>query len=576
LDSSTVDGELLRQMILAAQASLEQNKERVNALNVFPVPDGDTGTNMFLTISAAVREVNKARGGTVGEIAHAISMGSLMGARGNSGVILSQLFRGFARAMEGKIVINSMDFARALQEGVDTAYRAVMRPVEGTLLTVARSAARAAVAAARRGAAMREVLEGAIRSAQDTLSHTPDMLPVLRQAGVVDAGGQGFIYVLSGYMNAVQNQSLLDSPDISDLALAAAATPQPATAPVIEFQVTDEISDIKFIYDTELLLRGRALPSDEIRRQLGEIGDSVLVVGDPSLLKIHVHTNHPGEAIERCLKHGELVEFVIKNMREQHEALLERAGTQARMGAAAPGTADRARQEGAAPVRPTLTGTDKAYGIVSVAAGQGLAEIMKSLGADVIVGGGDTMNPSAAELLAAVEEVPARVVFVLPNNKNVIMAAQQVQALTQKDVRVVPTRTVVQGLAALLASNPKESVDDNYARLTKAIDGVKSGEITYAVRAAKWEHGDIRAGDILGLWEDRIVAVGRDIADVAIALIRLMIGKDSSVLSLYYGEDVTAAQAENLGATLQAMFPDVEVEVHAGGQPLYYYYISVE
>jgi len=563
LDFSTVDGELLRLMVAAAKDTLEQNKDHVNGLNVFPVPDGDTGTNMFLTLSAAVREAEKVRGGTVAEVAKAVSMGSLMGARGNSGVILSQIFRGFARAMEGKIVFNPLDFARALQEGVDTAYKAVMRPVEGTLLTVARSAARAAMAVARRGATMREVLQGAVSSAEDTLRHTPDMLPVLRQAGVVDAGGQGFVYVLAGYMQAVQGQTLLDSPEIGDLGPAAGT--RPADIPTVEFQVTEEISDIKFIYDTELLLRGESLPADAIRHKLGEIGDSVLVVGDPSLLKIHVHTNHPGEAIELCLEHGQLIEFVIKNMKEQHEALLEKLP----VGRAVSG------KPTAAPAVPAPA-IEKPYGIVSVVAGHGLAEIMKSLGADAVVSGGNTMNPSAAELLGAVERVAAPVVFVLPNNKNVIMAAQQVKTLTTKDVRVIPTRSVVQGLAALLASNPKESPAENESRFTRSIQGVKSGEVTYAVRAAKWEHGEIRAGDILGLWEDNIVVVGRDVAEVTASLVRLMVGKDSSVLSLYYGEDVTAAQAESLAASLQAAYPALEVEVHEGGQPLYYYYVSVE
>ncbi len=565
MDFSTVDGELLRLMVVAAKETLEKNKDHVNGLNVFPVPDGDTGTNMFLTISAAVREAEKVRGGTVSEMAKAVSMGSLMGARGNSGVILSQIFRGFARAMEGKMVINPLDFARALQEGVDTAYKAVMRPVEGTLLTVARSAARAAMAVARRGTTLREVLQGAVSSAQDTLRHTPEMLPVLRQAGVVDAGGQGFVYVLTGYLQAVQGQTLLDSPEIGDLGPAAGT--RPADTPTVEFQVTDEISDIKFIYDTELLLRGESLPADEIRRKLGEIGDSVLVVGDPSLLKIHVHTNHPGEAIELCLEHGQLIEFVIKNMKEQHEALLEK------LPVAQTVTGKPTMTSAVAVPAPAI---EKSYGIVSVVAGEGLAAIMKSLGADEVVSGGNTMNPSAAELLGAVERVPAPVVFVLPNNKNVIMAAQQVKTLTTKDVRVIPTRSVVQGLAALVASNPKESPAENESRFTRSIQGVKSGEVTYAVRAAKWEHGEIRAGDILGLWEDNIVVVGSDVAEVTTSLVRLMVGKDSSVLSLYYGEDVTAAQAESLAATLQGAYPSLEVEVHAGGQPLYYYYVSVE
>lgn len=565
-----VDGGLLKQMVLAATRTLDANKETVNALNVFPVPDGDTGSNMSLTMSSASREVDKAAVDSVGKIAQALAQGSLMGARGNSGVILSQLFRGFARQAGDHPRLDARDLARCLEEGVDTAYKAVMKPVEGTILTVARESAAAAAAAARRGADIGAVLEAAASEAEASLARTPDLLPVLKKAGVVDSGGKGLCYILSGYLEAVRAAEGGTSP-----AVAAPTAAEPAVVPdrardvspvgKVQFKIDEEISFIQFPYDTELFIRGADIPLDDVRTRLEELGDCVYVVGTPELAKVHIHTGNPGPVLSHCIQFGDLINIEIHNMREQHEDLKGRADEAPPpppTAAAEPGEADHEEQPSA---------------VVAVAVGPGLEAIFKSLGVTHTIQGGQTMNPSTQDILDAVEAAPSRQVFVLPNNKNIILAAEQAAALTDKRVFVIPTRSIPQGIAAVLAWLPEADPDKTARAMERALGAVQTGEVTFAVRDTAFGELQIRAGDILGLWNGQIVATGEDPdATVHQVLSQMVADAGGEVITLYYGEGVDPERAEALAGTLRQRFPDHEVEVQFGGQPLYFYVFSLE
>ncbi len=542
---SQLSGGRLQQMILGGSRAMEQQREAVDALNVFPVPDGDTGTNMFLTVQSAAREAVGLDNPTVSQVAAAASMGSLMGARGNSGVILSQLFRGIAKGLEGKDSATSGELARALQLGVETAYKAVMKPVEGTILTVARESAKEAVQAARRKPEIQAVLEAALAKGEETLARTPDMLPTLKQAGVVDAGGKGFLVILEGWLAALTGKEI-----------------QPLTLvdqPVQPVQTDVSEEEIVFQYCTEFIVKGSDLQLERIKQDLAGDGDCLLVVGTENVAKVHIHTNHPGKILEYCVRLGSLHEVQIHNMREQSEAKRHAS------------KGENLAENPAEPEEPL-----KDMGIVTVAAGQGLVEIFRSLGVDEIIQGGQTMNPSTEDLVDAINRTRAEKVFVLPNNGNIILAAGQAASLTDKEVHVVPTKSIPQGISAVLAFEPEASFEENAQALDASCGSLKSGEVTYAVRDSQFDGHEIRTGDILGLIDDKIALTGEDPARVAVELVEKMGGEEADLISVFYGQDVAEAAANELAAELRRYFGHSEVEVHDGGQPLYYYILSVE
>jgi uncharacterized protein len=569
LSVTSIDGPTLKRMFLHAASVLEQNKETVNALNVFPVPDGDTGSNMSMTIASASREVDRARDRTVTEVAAAIAQGSLMGARGNSGVILSQLYRGFAKHCDGVATLDAKELAKALQAGVDTAYKAVMKPVEGTILTVARESAAAALTAARRNKEIAAVLRAAYEEAELSLERTPDLLPVLKKAGVVDAGGKGLTLILRGYLEVIQGAPVEEGSVRAALpnpAPAAAHEPSarhdasPATK--IAFRVDEEISHIEFPYDTELFIRrhrgGPPIPSEQVAEVLQTMGDSVYVVGDENLAKVHIHAKNPGPVLDFCIKFGDLIDIVIHNMREQHEHLLEHA-------------------EQTEPAAPAAAEWDEGTGVVAVGAGPGIEEILRSIGVSCIIHGGQTMNPSTQDLLEAINACRSREVFILPNNKNIILAAEQAATLTDRKVHVIPSRSVPQGIAAMLKWAPDEDSDKLAQEMKKALAEVETGEITFSVRDTVFGDMRIREGDILGLWNGQITATGASPETVLReVLARMVQEKGGDVITVYWGEGVDEERAGALGDELRGLYPGHDVEVLYGGQPLYFYLFSLE
>ncbi len=542
-----IDGLLLREMVLSGAALLEKNREAVDALNVFPVPDGDTGTNMSLTMASATREINQKEYARADEAAEALAKGALRGARGNSGVITSQLYRGFARAVEGLEKITPVDFANALKSGADTAYKAVMKPKEGTILTVARVIAEEAMRQAQAAPDDFDALFTTILTAGEAiLKRTPEMLPVLKQAGVVDAGGKGLLTIYTGYAAALRGETIEALPDTGH-----------AAAPVEFEDDHDSIEEIKFAYCTEFLiqnLRPDAAEADidTFRRQLNRIGDCVLVVGDLALVKVHVHTNDPGKALQYGLSLGELVNLKIENMVEQRRENIRRKEAQAKK----------------EPPKP--------YGMVSVSLGDGFSKILRDLQVDCVVEGGQTMNPSIEDLQKAIDSVNAETVFVFPNNGNIILAAQQAAELSEKNVIVVPTKNVAMGIAAAVAFQPDLSAAENAERMEEAAQRVRTGTITYAVRDSEFEGMHISEGDIIGLHNGKVEFKADTPRDVAVEMMRQIVTEDDGLITIYYGADTKEEDAEALGAEFEEMFPDCDVEVHSGGQPLYYYLISVE
>lgn len=542
-----IDGLLLREMVLSGAALLEKNREAVDALNVFPVPDGDTGTNMSLTMASATREINQKEFARADEAAAALAKGALRGARGNSGVITSQLYRGFAQAVEGLETLTPIDFARALKSGADMAYKAVMKPKEGTILTVARVIAEEALRQAQAAPNDFDALFTTILSSGEAiLKRTPEMLPVLKQAGVVDAGGKGLLTIYTGYAAALRGEAIEALPDMDE-----AAKP-------VEFEDDhDSIEEIKFAYCTEFLIQNlketaREADIDTFRRQLNRIGDCVLVVGDLSLVKVHVHTNDPGKALQHGLALGELVNLKIENMVEQRRENIRRKE-------------EKARKE---PPKP--------FGMVSVSLGEGFSRILKDLQVDCVVEGGQTMNPSIEDLQKAIDSVNAETVFVFPNNGNIILAAQQAAELSQKQVIVVPTKNVAMGIAAAVAFQPDLSAQENADRMEEAAQRVRTGTITYAVRDSEFEGMHISEGDIIGLHNGKVEFKATSPRDVAVEMMRQIVTEDDGLITIYYGEETSEEDAQALCDEFQDMFPDCDVEVHSGGQPLYYYLISVE
>ena len=548
IQAKTIDGVLLRDMIVTGAAMLEKNREAVDALNVFPVPDGDTGTNMSLTMTSATREVSQKEYLSAGEAAAAVAKGALRGARGNSGVITSQLFRGFARALEGVERITPVQFAAALKRGAETAYKAVMKPKEGTILTVARVIAEEAVKQADKAPDDYDALFANILSTgEKILKKTQEMLPALTAAGVVDAGGRGLLLIYMGYVACLKGEEIPTEVNNESDGVAAFEDDH------------DSLDEIKFAYCTEFLIQN-LYPDileediDSFRRRLNRIGDCVLVVGDLGLVKVHVHTNEPGKALEYGLSLGELVNLKIENMVQQ------RRDNQA------------AAQKKAEAEKPV-----KEYGMVAVSLGEGFNNIFTDLTVDSIVEGGQTMNPSIEDLSAAIEKAHAKTVFVLPNNGNVILAAQQAAQLCEdKKVVVIPTKNVAMGIAAAIAFQPEASVEDNASAMEEAAQRVRTGTVTYAVRDTDYEGLHINEGDIIGLYNGAIHTVGNNIHDVTRDLMKEIVTEDDELITVYYGKDTSEEDAQRLTDELADLYGDCDVEMQMGGQPLYYYLVSVE
>ena len=550
---NTIDGKMLQKMFLAGAQNLEAKKEYINELNVFPVPDGDTGTNMTMTIMAAAKEVSAIEAPTMETLAKAISGGSLRGARGNSGVILSQLFRGFTKGIKEYEEINVSIAAAAFQRAVETAYKAVMKPKEGTILTVARGGAERALELAEETDDLVYFLDEVIKHMKVVLDQTPEMLPVLKEAGVVDSGGEGLLTVMKGCYDALLGKEI-------DFTAIAPATKPAGGASVSSGEISS--ADIKFGYCTEFIIMVEKEYNEQteldFKAYLESIGDSIVVVSDEDIVKVHVHTNDPGLAIQRALTYGSLTKMKIDNMREEHNEKVVREAEKA---------AEQAKKE-----EPR-----KEYGFISVSAGDGLSEIFKGLGVDYLIEGGQTMNPSTEDLLNAIDKVNADTIYILPNNKNIILAAEQAKHLTEdKEVVVIPSKTIPQGIAAIINFMPDKSVADNTAAMEEGMAAVKSGSVTYAVRDTSIDGKTIRENDMMGIGDTGILAVGPDLIDTTLELIDCLTDEDSELISLYYGADVSEEDADLLAEMIAEKYPEVEVEVNAGGQPIYYYLLSVE
>lgn len=564
---TTIDAPMLSKMFLAGAKNLEAKKEWINELNVFPVPDGDTGTNMTMTIMSAAAEVsNLGAEPAMADLAKAISSGSLRGARGNSGVILSQLFRGFTREIGKYKELDTIVLSDAFQKAVETAYKAVMKPKEGTILTVAKGAADKAMEMIGETEDLAVFLDEVIKHAEHVLSKTPEMLPVLKQAGVVDSGGQGLVTVLRGAYDALMGKEI-------DYTIEATAS----VGDTVKISQQTE-QDIKFGYCTEfIIVLNQPLTENEefeFKAFLDSIGDSIVVVADDEITKVHVHTNDPGLAIQRALTFGSLSKIKIDNMREEHQEKLIKDAQKVAAEQKAENDKRRSMQDSKAEKEQK---PKKDMGFVSVSIGEGLNEIFKGLGADYIIAGGQTMNPSTEDVLNAIEEVNADNIFILPNNKNIILAANQAASLIEeKNVFVIPTKTVPQGITALINFMPDCTAEENAQRMTEELSNVRSGQVTYAVRDTLIDDKSIKQGDYMGIGDSGILSVGKDMEAVTKEMVAEMADEDSAIISVYYGEEVEEAAAQKLGAELAEQYPDCEVEVHFGGQPIYYYVISVE
>ncbi|MDX8343057.1 DAK2 domain-containing protein [Rossellomorea sp. YZS02] len=549
---TSLEGKRFAQMVIQGATQLSANAQLVDALNVFPVPDGDTGTNMNLSMTSGAKEVQNHIQDHIGNVATALSKGLLMGARGNSGVILSQLFRGFGKAIEGKESLSSAEFANALQTGVETAYKAVMKPVEGTILTVAKDAARKGVTAAETETDFVKLMQAIVDEAQASLNRTPDLLPVLKEVGVVDSGGQGLLFVYEGFLaelkgEKVSNQSSL--PSMNDLV---SAEHHKAAQ---DFMSTE---DIEFGYCTEFMVRfeedKQSFVDEDFRQDLSEFGDSLLVISDEELAKVHIHSEQPGDVLTYGHRYGSLINIKIENMRQQHSSIVGESK----------------------PVKAPAKTQEVDFAIVTVSMGEGIAELYKSIGATAVIEGGQTMNPSTEDIVKAVEEVNAKKVIIMPNNKNIIMAAEQAAEVLEMEVAVVPTKTVPQGMAALLAFNPSATVEDNKQLMTEASKQVKTGQITFAVRDTTIDGVAISKDDFMGISEGKIVVSDSDRQKSSKSLLEKMLDEDSEILTILYGEGVTEKEVESLRDYVEEHYEDVEVEVHNGKQPLYSYIFSVE
>ena len=557
---TSIDAQMIKKLFLAGAANLNSKKEWINDLNVFPVPDGDTGTNMTLTIMSAVKEVNALENVTMETLAKAISGGSLRGARGNSGVILSQLLRGFTKVIREYDVIDSKILAAAFEKAVETAYKAVMKPKEGTILTVARGMAERISEIAPSCADITVLLQKVIRYGEDVLAYTPELLPVLKQAGVVDSGGQGLMEFVKGAYDALVGKEVsFDETEIKKT--------QPVRS-MTDAKIPEE--DIEFGYCTEFIVN---LEKDyhekeeaEFKAFLESIGNSIVIVSDDEIVKVHVHTNHPGLAFEEGLKYGSLSRMKVDNMREEHNERLIAGANKAEQ-----------KEETDKAVEAEEPVENSKYGFIAVSAGDGLSEIFRCLGVNFIIEGGQTMNPSTEDMLNAINKVNADNIYILPNNSNIILAANQAQSIVEdKNIFVVPTTTIPQGISAMLVYSEDISPEDNMQVMSEEIQKVSSGSVTYAVRDTEVDGKTIRQGDIMGIGDKTILTVGNDINNVTADLIKNILYEDAELVSIYYGEGVTKEDAEKVSAIIEDEYPDIDVEVNYGGQPIYYYIVSVE
>lgn len=556
----TITAQDFRAMVEIGEMRLSENAEFVNSLNVFPVPDGDTGTNMMLSFKSGAERVANSTATTVGDLAQDLAKGLLMGARGNSGVILSQLFRGFSKAVVGKEVITGEELAQAFTNGVETAYKAVMKPVEGTILTVARESAKRGVRKLETSNDIIEVMGSVLRGAEKSLAKTPDLLPVLKEVGVVDSGGQGLVFIYNGFFEALTGEAVpVQSLQSNKIDLTSVAHHESG----VDYEHVST-GDIKFGYCTEIMVKigeGETVVDtfdyDTFRNYLNELGDSLLVVADDEIIKVHVHTERPGEVMNYGQRFGSLMKVKVDNMRLQHEEVLKTDYT--------------------AKVKEAAQKQKAEYGIVAVAAGEGVQELFKSMGVTTIINGGQTMNPSTEDILQAVKEAHAEKVIVLPNNKNIQMAANQAAEVSEDAaVAVVSTRTISEGLASLLAFNPEASLEDNQAAMSEQMALVSSGQITNAVRDTNIDGVEIKKDDFMGIVDGKILVSIADRKEATLATIEKMIDDDSEILTIIYGEDADASEVEEITEAVEAKYPDVEVEVHEGNQPVYTYLLSVE
>lgn len=555
MEIKTINAALCAKMFLGGAKNLEANKEWINELNVFPVPDGDTGTNMTLTITSAAKEVASLENPEMEPLCKAISSGSLRGARGNSGVILSQLLRGFTKGIKKYDEIDAPILAEAFEKAVETAYKAVMKPKEGTILTVAKGAADKALELAEQTDDLVFFADEVIKHAEYVLNQTPEMLPVLKQAGVVDSGGQGLVQVLKGANDALLGKEI----DYSIEGVSSGTSPEKITA--------ETEAEIKFGYCTEfiIVLNNPLSDKEELKYKafLESIGDSIVVVADDEIVKTHVHTNDPGLALQEALKHGSLSRIKIDNMREEHQEKLIKES-------------EKLAKEQAAEEQKAKE-PEKEMGFVSVSIGEGMNEVFKGLGVDYIIEGGQTMNPSTEDMLNAIEKVNAKSVFILPNNKNIIMAANQAVSLVEdKQIIVIPTKTIPQGITALVNYIPDHSVEENKEQMMAEIENVKTGQVTYAVRDTEIDGKTIKQDDYMGIGDKSILAVGKDLKQTTLEMVDAMVDEDSAIVSIYFGSESSEEKAEEIASAIEEKYPDVEVEVNDGGQPIYYYVISVE
>ena len=558
---NTIDALALKKAFIAGANNLDNKKDYINELNVFPVPDGDTGTNMTMTIMSAKREVESCKE-TMSDIAKAMSTGSLRGARGNSGVILSQLLRGFSKKIGDKTEIGVIEIADAFQKAVETAYKAVMKPKEGTILTVARGIATKARECAGTDITLEEFCETIIKHGDEVLASTPELLPVLKEAGVVDSGGQGLMEVLKGAVDCILGRVVIADTKPSGAGVSGVDNPKYSE---------DLSADIKFGYCTELIINLEKpygiKEEEDLKQFLESIGDSIVCVSDDEIVKIHVHTNHPGQAFEKGLTLGYLSNMKVDNMRlEHHEKVIKQAERE-----------EAARQEAARQAEKEKQQPKKQYGFIAVSMGDGLKEFFTELGVDYVIEGGQTMNPSTEDMLNAIEKVHAENIFIFPNNKNVVLAANQAAGLCEdKNIIVLATANAPQGISAMIAFDSTMTLEDNKNNMLEAVSNVKSGQVTYAVRDTSIDGKAIHEGDIMGIGDKGLVSVGNDISDVTFDLIKDAVDEDSELISIYYGADVKKEDAEAFAARVEESFPDCDVQNYYGGQPIYYYIVSVE
>lgn len=557
---NTLDGKRFAEMVLLGASHLSANAKYVDALNVFPVPDGDTGTNMNLSMTSGAKEVKGNVQEHIGKVGIALSKGLLMGARGNSGVILSQLFRGFSKAIEQKASVNGKEFALALEAGVETAYKAVMKPVEGTILTVAKDSAKRAVAASKKHDDLIAIMEEVVAEAKASLNRTPDLLPVLKEVGVVDSGGQGLVFVYEGFLAVLKGEQLPDGP-----------SSMPSMNELVSAEhhksVQSHMSteDIEFGYCTEFMVKLESeklshspFTEETFRQDLSKHGDSLLVIADEQLVKVHIHAEHPGEVLSYAQRYGSLVNMKIENMREQHTNLISEL------------------HDAPAPKAPAQKKEKLEYGIVTVSMGSGIADLFRSIGAHAVIEGGQTMNPSTEDIVKAIKEVNAKKIIILPNNKNIIMAAQQAAEVAEEEVIVIPSKTVPQGMSALLAFNPSADLAENNQGMSEALQLVKTGQITFAVRDTSIDGLAIEKDDFMGIADGNIVVKDKNKVVSAQELLKELLDEDSEILTILKGEDATDEEVEALVEFVESNYEDVEIEVHDGKQPLYAFIFSIE